>query len=105
MEDFDAKQQRKHLGGDVYDAIPNAARKILTIPRVLYYLVQVPWPRLAGIRTPSDVFHEAASRLVNDGIRGSRLVADLTASDARLNARGGSNRNRQDGGLTGDFRT
>ena len=72
LEEFDPKQQRRYLGDRRYQAIPEDARKILTVPRVLYYLGEIPEGEMAGIRTPCDVFYRATGHMLDDGIAGAK---------------------------------
>ncbi|MGB7326596.1 MAG: SUMF1/EgtB/PvdO family nonheme iron enzyme [Rubripirellula sp.] len=69
IDEFTTKQQREYLGDVRYEYIPQGAKEILSVPRVLYYLRSTPDEEFDKIRTPSDVYWLSTTRLLVDGLR------------------------------------
>ena len=80
LDEFTEPQQRLYLGkddqgNDRIDRIPEEAREILSVPRVLEYLQRLSDRELTEIRTPADVYWKAINRMIQGG---------LLADEARL---------------------
>jgi hypothetical protein len=76
LDEFTEEQQRLFLGEteagqDRLDLIPEEAREVLSVPRVLEYLRSLPDGELAAIRTASDVYWRAIQYMVNWGMYNS----------------------------------
>ena len=76
MDEFTEPQRRAYLGrdasgGDRYDRIPEEAREILGVPRVLEYLRRLPDEQWGSIRTVTDVYWLSIRRLVEGGLNNS----------------------------------
>jgi hypothetical protein len=83
VEEFNPDQQRRYLGTDRYDLVPVDAHPVLSIPRVLHYLFFADESDFQAIRTASDVYTLATSKLLEDGLR-ARGAEDLLPLQARL---------------------
>jgi len=92
LEEFDEQQQRRYLGslanGDSrYERLPLAARAVLSIPRVLYYLrFRVEVGDFEKIRTAADVFWRAINVMIVEGLRNSEPARTLGRQDGRAAA-------------------
>jgi serine/threonine protein kinase len=80
LDEFDERQQRQYLGKDAggrdrLEAVPEKAREILSVPRVLEYLRKLPDAELGKIRTPSDVYLRAVNRMIELGLRADEARA------------------------------
>jgi formylglycine-generating enzyme required for sulfatase activity len=60
-----------------YSQIPNSAREILSIPRVLEYLLEV--DDFSDLRTPADVYSRAIDRMIE---KGNMLLPETQRSQA-----------------------
>ncbi|MCY2996052.1 MAG: SUMF1/EgtB/PvdO family nonheme iron enzyme [Planctomycetota bacterium] len=75
-EELTPAQQRRYLGNapngrSRYDRLPEEARGILSVPRVLYYLWQMSEDRFARVETASDVYYLAIEEMILRGMQGS----------------------------------
>ena len=79
LDEFTEPEQRQFLGQvadgaaaeqeqDRFDLIPEEARQILSVPRVLEYLRELTDEELTTIRTPSDVYWRATRRMIAKGL-------------------------------------
>lgn len=73
LGEFDPRQQRLYLGklpdgSDRYERVPEDARPILSVPRVLEYLREIPDADWSGIRTPGDVYWRATGHMIKKGL-------------------------------------
>ncbi|MBX7168078.1 MAG: formylglycine-generating enzyme family protein [Pirellulales bacterium] len=84
LEDLDADQQRRLLGEDRYRLVPEEARPILGVPRVLRYLRQVALADFERIRTPSDVFWESTRHMLAEASRKSSSASQSLRTDQAL---------------------
>jgi formylglycine-generating enzyme required for sulfatase activity len=77
LEEFNESQQRRYLGvlptGESrFERLPEMARSVLSIPRVLYYLrFKVSPDDFSKIRTSADVFWQAIHELIVEGMKNS----------------------------------
>lgn len=71
LDEFDEAQQRTFLGDARYHLIPAEAREILSTPRVLEYLRELPDVDLPQIGTAGDVYLHAVNHLLKLGMKGS----------------------------------
>jgi serine/threonine protein kinase/formylglycine-generating enzyme required for sulfatase activity len=74
LDEFDEHQQRDYLGKDAsgedrIKAVPEEAREILSVPRVLEYLRKLPDAELRTIRSTSDVYWRAVTRMILQGLK------------------------------------
>jgi formylglycine-generating enzyme required for sulfatase activity len=87
LEEFEEQQQRRYLGmlanGDSrFERLPVAARAVLSIPRVLYYLrFKVSVRDFEQIRTAADVFWKAIRVMIVEGLRNSERARTLGRKD------------------------
>ncbi len=69
FREFTPEQQKGFLGEDVYDRIPEEARGILSVPRVLQYIRKnLTDEDLKTLRTPSDVYFKSIRHMVEQGL-------------------------------------
>ncbi|MBX7168084.1 MAG: SUMF1/EgtB/PvdO family nonheme iron enzyme [Pirellulales bacterium] len=73
LDPFDEPQQRRYLGKgadgkDRYERVPREARRLLGVPRALYYLSMVLQDDGLVLRTPSDVFWLATRKMLAEGL-------------------------------------
>lgn len=67
IDEFTPEEQERYLGTELYRRVPEDAREILTVPRVLYYLRRyVQDPR--RIQSASHVYWTAVRRIISDGL-------------------------------------
>ena len=79
LEELTPTQQATYLG-DRYQKIPDEARSILSIPRVLYYLKhKMSEAEIAAAKTPADVFYGAIKEMINQALAGSDIARRLGA--------------------------
>jgi len=80
VEEFDEEQQREYLGAARYDSIPEDARTILSVPRVLEYLLgylvdlensEGDSRKSSAIKSAADVFYGAIERMIHGGMKES----------------------------------
>lgn len=83
VEEFTPAEQRAYLGDERFNHIPQGAKEILGVPRVLYYLLMASEDEFQRIATASDVYWLATSRLLVDGLR-ARASEGLNPDAARL---------------------
>jgi formylglycine-generating enzyme required for sulfatase activity len=82
VDEFTSEQQREYLGDEHYEAVPEDAREILTVPRVLFYLRKyVSDPK--QIRSASDVYWTAVRRITEEGLK-ANAASGLDFRDALL---------------------
>jgi len=94
LDEFDLDQQRAFLGQaddgrDRYDLIPETAtaREILSTPRVLEYLRELPDQQLRLICTAGDVYWHSINHLLKEGLKNSEAARHLgLAPDERTPA-------------------
>jgi hypothetical protein len=75
-DEFTERQQRAYLGQDAsgqdrYERLPEEAREILGVPRVLEYLRRLDDDQWSKIRTASDVYWLSIRQLVLSGLQNS----------------------------------
>jgi hypothetical protein len=76
LDEFNEPQQRQFLGQtsdgrERFDLIPQEAREILSTPRVLEYLRDLPDRELQQIRTAGDVYWHSINHLLREGMKNS----------------------------------
>ena len=86
LDEFDEDEQRLFLGNTAdgrsrYHLVPEEAREILSVPRVLEYLRKLPDGELAKIRAPSDVYWQAANHMIKQGMKNSERARMLGLSE------------------------
>ncbi|MEO8497749.1 MAG: hypothetical protein ABI614_22005, partial [Planctomycetota bacterium] len=82
VEEFSAEQQSRYLGQDragtpKIDKIPDEARAILTVPRVLYYIRELPDKKLAALKSAADVYYLAIYELIKRGMEQSVAAREM----------------------------
>ena len=85
LDEFDPDQQRRflgrtHDGRERYGLIPETAREILSTPRVLEYLRDLPDRELEQIRTAGDVYWHSINHLLKEGMKNSEPARHLGLS-------------------------
>ena len=86
VEEFSAAQQTRYLGNDrngkpKIKRIPLEARSILTVPRVLYYIRELPDSKLSGLKTAADVYYLAIYELIKRGMEKSVTARQMGCAD------------------------
>jgi hypothetical protein len=76
LDEFNEREQRQFLGQtrdarERFDLIPQEAREILSTPRVLEYLRDLPDRELQQIRTAGDVYWHSINHLLREGMKNS----------------------------------
>ena len=92
VDEFTPDEQKKYLGEERYNAVPEDARDLLTVPRVLYYLRN--HVLLAEVRQPiklkaaSDVYWNAVLHILEKGLEprvpGGRYAAGVEKAAGKM---------------------
>ncbi|HEY3782991.1 MAG TPA: SUMF1/EgtB/PvdO family nonheme iron enzyme [Fimbriimonadaceae bacterium] len=82
--EFDESQQRRFLGGKRFSSIPEHAREILRVPRVLLYLLRIHDDAVDDISTSSDVYTLVVGKLLSAGIWARYDLVGLTLYNVQL---------------------
>ena len=94
VEPFTEEQQKEFLTPEKWKQVPEEARHLLSIPRVIRYVDELDESRLSSLKTPSDVFYGAIETMIKQGLKDSDAAGQVTgeknlnvgASEGAINA-------------------
>jgi formylglycine-generating enzyme required for sulfatase activity len=86
LDEFATVEQRRFLGEtasgqSIYDLIPEAARDILSVPRVLEYIKKLDSTEFPKIKRPSDVYSRAVLHMIKEGLSNSAKARGISLAD------------------------
>ena len=76
VEPFTVSQQKTYLG-DKYDAVKESARHLLSVPRVIKYIFELPRDEIEKLNTAADVYYGAIKHQIKWGLKGSPKAREI----------------------------